>query len=57
MNQANSVIDINVRANVCSVRYNPGSANELAVGSADHRVMLFDTRNPAKPMRVLSGIK
>ena len=55
MNQPNSVLDINVRANVCSVKYSPSVPHELAVGSADHNVMIFDTRKHAKPVTVLSG--
>ena len=55
MNQPNSTLDINVRANVCSVKYSPAVPHELAVGSADHNVMIFDTRKHAKPVTVLSG--
>lgn len=56
MNQPNSVLDINARANVCSVKYSPSNPHELAVGSADHNVMIFDTRKHAKPITALSGM-
>ena len=56
MNQPSCVAELNVRANVCSVRYCPNSLHELAVGSADHNIMLFDTRRFTKPVALLSGL-
>jgi hypothetical protein len=56
MNQSSSVAEIDLRANVCSVKYSPASEHELAVGSADHSVLLFDTRRCATPLHVFSGV-
>ena len=56
MNQQNHVTEINVRANVCSVRFSPTSSYQLAAGSADHNVMIFDTRNHSQPLEVLAGL-
>jgi hypothetical protein len=55
MNQSSSVAEIDLKANVCSVKYNPVNQHELAVGSADHNVLLFDTRRCGTPLRVFSG--
>ncbi len=55
MNQSSSVTEIDLRANVCSVKYSPVNEHELAVGSADHNVLLFDTRRHATPLHVFSG--
>jgi hypothetical protein len=46
---------IYVKANVCSVKYNPTSVFEVAVGSADHNVHVFDTRHTSGPLHVLPG--
>lgn len=56
MNQSSSVAEIDLRANVCSVKYSPVNEHELAVGSADHNVLLYDTRRCASPLHVFSGI-
>ena len=50
-----SVLELDVRANVCCAQYGPNSAHQLAVGCADHRVHLFDLRNPSEAVAVLSG--
>ncbi len=44
-----------MRANVCCVKYNPASAHEIAVGSADHSVHLYDLRNVSAPVHVFAG--
>ena len=51
--QRGSVLEIDVRANVCCVQYGPLSAHQLAVGSADHRVHVFDLRNPSEAIATL----
>ena len=40
-----SVLELDLRANVCCAQYGR-TARQLAVGCADHRVHLFDLRNP-----------
>lgn len=45
-----SVLDINVRANVCSVRFHPTDSNIIAASAADHRVFLFDLRKTNRPL-------
>eukprot|EP00884_Botryococcus_braunii_P004044 jgi/Botrbrau1/13640/Bobra.0373s0014.1 len=46
---------IYVKANVCSVKYNPTSHLEVAVGSADHNVHVFDIRVTTGPLHVFPG--
>lgn len=46
---------IDTKANVCAVRWRPGSAHELAVGSADHAAYLYDLRHTAVPLRTFHG--
>ena len=46
---------VETRANVCAVRWRPGSCHELAVGSADHSVYLYDLRHTAQPLRTFQG--
>ena len=50
-----SVLDIDVRANVCCAQYGPNSAHQLAVGCADHKVHIFDLRKPSEALTALSG--
>ena len=50
-----SVLELDVRANVCCARFGPNDARALAVGCADHRVHLFDLRYPGEAVAVLSG--
>lgn len=45
-----SVLNINIRANVCSVRFHPTNANIIAASAADHRVFLFDLRKSSRPL-------
>ena len=53
--QQKSIAEIDVRANVCTVQWNPISAYELAVGSANHDVHLYDLRRPNQPTFVFKG--
>lgn len=54
-NQEASVLNIDMKANVCSVKYNPGSSFFVAVGSADHHIHYYDLRNISQPLHVFSG--
>lgn len=53
--QEASVLNIDMKANICSVKYNPGSSVHVAVGSADHNIHYFDLRNVSQPLHVFSG--
>lgn len=44
-----------MKANVCAVKWRPGSEYELTVGSADHCVYLYDTRATAAPLATCAG--
>uniref|UniRef100_A0ACD5Z5S9 Uncharacterized protein n=1 Tax=Avena sativa TaxID=4498 RepID=A0ACD5Z5S9_AVESA len=55
--QEASAINIDMKANICSVKYNPGSSYYVAVGSADHHIHYFDLRNPSAPLHVFGGHK
>ncbi|GJM86991.1 hypothetical protein PR202_ga02900 [Eleusine coracana subsp. coracana] len=55
--QEASVINIDMKANICSVKYNPGSNCYVAVGSADHHIHYFDLRNPSTPVHIFGGHK
>ncbi|KAK8524306.1 hypothetical protein V6N13_015334 [Hibiscus sabdariffa] len=57
MKQEASVLDINLKANVCSVKYNPGSSVHVAVSTADHQIHYYDLRNISKPLYVFGGHK
>lgn len=52
-----SINQIAVKANVCTVKWKPGSSHELAVGSADHTVSLYDFRQVSRPLAVFQGHK
>ncbi|XP_002534127.2 E3 ubiquitin-protein ligase COP1 [Ricinus communis] len=54
-NQEASVLNIDMKANICCVKYNPGSSNYIAVGSADHHIHYYDLRNVSHPLHVFSG--
>ncbi|RKO87985.1 WD40-repeat-containing domain protein, partial [Blyttiomyces helicus] len=54
-NMKNSVATIESRANVCSVRFNPEKAKEIAFGSADHHVHYYDLRKTSTPVHEFSG--
>ena len=53
--QPNSVCSIDMRANVCCVKYNPATHNQVAIGCADHNVHIYDLRKINTPLQVLSG--
>ncbi|XP_009385536.1 E3 ubiquitin-protein ligase COP1 isoform X4 [Musa acuminata AAA Group] len=53
--QEASVINIDMKANICCVKYNPGSSVHVAVGSADHKIHYFDLRNTSSPLCVFKG--
>ncbi|XP_017969298.1 PREDICTED: E3 ubiquitin-protein ligase COP1 isoform X2 [Theobroma cacao] len=55
--QEASVLNIDMKANICCVKYNPGSSNYIAVGSADHHIHYYDLRNISSPLHVFSGHK
>ncbi|XP_075663752.1 E3 ubiquitin-protein ligase COP1-like isoform X2 [Castanea sativa] len=57
MQQEASVLNIDMKANICSVKYNPGSSIYVAVGSADHHIHYYDLRNISQPLHVFSGHK
>ncbi|CAN6483582.1 unnamed protein product [Victoria cruziana] len=49
INQGASTGTIKTKANVCCVQFPPNSAHTIAVGSADHKVYLYDLRNTRVP--------
>ena len=49
------MLNIDLKANVCSVKYNPVASHYLAVGSADHHVHSYDMRRPGAAVCVFSG--
>ncbi|XP_031485976.1 E3 ubiquitin-protein ligase COP1 [Nymphaea colorata] len=53
--QEASVLNIDMKANICCVKYNPGSSRYIAVGSADHHIHYYDLRNISAPLHVFSG--
>uniref|UniRef100_A0A2P2KI03 Uncharacterized protein n=1 Tax=Rhizophora mucronata TaxID=61149 RepID=A0A2P2KI03_RHIMU len=55
INEEASVLKIDMKANICSVKYNSGSSIYLAVSSADHHVHYYDLRNISQPLFVFSG--
>ncbi|KAM7498358.1 hypothetical protein LguiA_022772 [Lonicera macranthoides] len=56
-NQESSVLNIDMKANICCVKYNPGSSIYVAAGSADHHIHYYDLRNTSRPLHVFSGHK
>ena len=50
------MVQLDMKANVCSVKYSPASAHQLAIGSADHCVHLYDLRKPSEPLHMFSGV-
>lgn len=51
-----SIAQIDMKANVCCVKYSPSCPQQLAIGSADHNVHLYDLRKPNEAVRVFSGV-
>ncbi|CAM8941272.1 unnamed protein product [Rhodiola kirilowii] len=56
-NQEDSVLSIDMKAQICCVKYNPGSSYNVAVGSADRHIHYYDLRNISQPLHILSGHK
>lgn len=50
-----SVAQLDLKANVCAVKWRPGTAHQIAVGSADHTVYLYDLRRADAPVASFSG--
>ncbi|XP_078443269.1 transducin/WD40 repeat-like superfamily protein [Wolffia australiana] len=55
--QEASVFNIDMKANICCVKYNPGSSIHLGIGSADHHIHYYDLRNISAPLYVFKGHK
>lgn len=55
--QETSVLNIDIKANICCVKYNPGSSNYVAVGSADRHIHYYDLRRSQAPLHLFSGHK
>eukprot|EP00245_Coleochaete_scutata_P005984 TRINITY_DN20054_c0_g1_i1.p1 TRINITY_DN20054_c0_g1~~TRINITY_DN20054_c0_g1_i1.p1 ORF type:complete len:662 (+),score=133.07 TRINITY_DN20054_c0_g1_i1:215-2200(+) len=55
MRQEASVVNIDMKANICCVKFNPGFSHFVAVGSADHHIHYYDLRNTTQPLHVFSG--
>uniref|UniRef100_A0A7N0SX10 Uncharacterized protein n=1 Tax=Kalanchoe fedtschenkoi TaxID=63787 RepID=A0A7N0SX10_KALFE len=56
-NQEDSVLSIDMKAQICCVKYNPGSSFNIAVGSADRHIHHYDLRNVSEPLHIFSGHK
>lgn len=54
-NQPNHVSEIDIKANVCCAKYNPGSSYEIAVGAADHTVLTYDLRRSDRAVHTYRG--
>ncbi|XP_044739270.1 E3 ubiquitin-protein ligase COP1-like [Chrysoperla carnea] len=57
INVDHSIATLEVKANVCCVKFNPRSSCHLAFGSADHCVHYYDLRNMKEPMSIFKGHK
>ncbi|KAL0290041.1 UNVERIFIED_CONTAM: E3 ubiquitin-protein ligase COP1 [Sesamum angustifolium] len=53
--QEASALSIDMKANICSVKYNPSSSIHVAVGSADHHIHYYDLRKISQPLHIFSG--
>ncbi|KAL8189188.1 hypothetical protein R6Q57_028754 [Mikania cordata] len=53
--QDSSAINIDMKANICCVKFNPGSSTHVAVGSVDHHIHYYDLRNTSHPLHIFSG--
>lgn len=53
--QQDSVMTLELKANVCCVRFNPHNSYQVALGSADHHVHSYDLRQPRQPLHVFTG--
>jgi E3 ubiquitin-protein ligase RFWD2 len=50
-----SVAQLDLKANVCAVKWRPNTAHQIAVGSADHTVYLYDLRKPDAALASFAG--
>lgn len=57
LNVEHSVANLEAKANVCCVKFNPISSFHLAFGSADHCVHYYDLRNMKEAVAVFKGHK
>ncbi|KAF3794485.1 SPA1-RELATED 3 protein [Nymphaea thermarum] len=48
-----SIGTIRTKANVCCVQFPPDSARTIAMGSADHKIYIYDLRNTRAPLCTL----
>ncbi|XP_026472694.1 E3 ubiquitin-protein ligase COP1-like isoform X1 [Ctenocephalides felis] len=55
LNVDHSVATLEVKANVCCVKFNPNSSYHLAFGAADHCVHYYDLRNMKGPLSIFKG--
>lgn len=55
LNVEHSVATLEVKANVCCVKFNPRSSCHLAFGSADHCVHYYDLRNMKEALAIFKG--
>ncbi|KAI3774874.1 hypothetical protein L1987_49437 [Smallanthus sonchifolius] len=53
--QESSAMNIDMKANICCVKYNPMSSTHIAVGSVDHHIHYYDLRNTSHPLHIFSG--
>lgn len=53
--QEGSILNIDMKTNICCVKYNPKSSKCVAVGSADNNIHYYDLRNHCQPLCVFSG--
>ncbi|XP_041369065.1 E3 ubiquitin-protein ligase COP1-like isoform X2 [Gigantopelta aegis] len=54
-NAEHSIANLEAKANVCCVKFNPDSRYHLAFGSADHCVHYYDLRSTKQPVGVFRG--
>ena len=57
LNVEHSIANLEAKANVCCVKFNPRSSYHLAFGSADHCVHYYDLRNMKEAVIVFKGHK
>ncbi|EFJ30221.1 hypothetical protein SELMODRAFT_451298 [Selaginella moellendorffii] len=50
-----SVLTVEVKANICSVTFNPISSNLVGAGSADHCIYYYDLRQTKCPLHLFKG--
>jgi E3 ubiquitin-protein ligase RFWD2 len=53
--QRRSTLTVETKANICCVKWNPWRPEQVAFGSADHQVHLYDLRQPRQALHVLNG--